>query len=229
MSLKNEGDLKICSKCGSTEKYYAKGLCKPCTDRSYRKTNKDSLREKKSKYHFDHQAECNAKSIAWHAAHKEHANARSKSWGLANREKMRAYYKSYYQQHKEKIKKDVCAVHLIRLKTDPEYKLKCALRHRLNMAMKGNAKRGSAVRDLGCSIAELKARLERMFTPEMSWENYGTYWQVDHMIPLSAYDLTDRYQLLEAVHYSNLQPLSIADNHAKGSRCNALGNRLPAQ
>jgi hypothetical protein len=84
------------------------------------------------------------------------------------------------------------------------------------MALKGNAKRGSAVRDLGCSVAELKLRLERMFTAGMTWENYGRMWQVDHVIPLSGYNLTDRFQLLEAVHFSNLQPLSIAENHAKG-------------
>ena len=94
------------------------------------------------------------------------------------------------------------------------------LRRRLRHAVCRDAKSGSAVRDLGCSVADLKAHLERQFLPGMSWENWGTgpgKWQIDHVYPLSLADLTDRGQLLAACNWQNLQPLWFEDNLRKSS------------
>jgi len=50
----------------------------------------------------------------------------------------------------------------------------------------------------------------------MSWDNYGYYgWHVDHIIPLSAFDLTDPIQFKKAMYYTNLQPLWMEENLAK--------------
>ena len=79
---------------------------------------------------------------------------------------------------------------------------------------------GSAVRDLGCSVEELKRHLEKQFQPKMNWENYGLYgWHIDHIKPLVNFDLTNREQFLEACHYTNLQPLWAEDNLSKGAKC----------
>jgi hypothetical protein len=72
---------------------------------------------------------------------------------------------------------------------------------------------------LGCSIEFLKAHLESKFQPGMSWDNWSHKgWHVDHIVPISAFDLTDEAQLKQACHYTNLQPLWAKDNlkkHAK--------------
>ena len=52
----------------------------------------------------------------------------------------------------------------------------------------------------------------------MTWGNYGTFWHIDHIKPLSSFDLTDRKQLLEACNYKNLQPLLVFDNLSKGDK-----------
>jgi hypothetical protein len=99
------------------------------------------------------------------------------------------------------------------------------LRRRLQKALKGNFKSGSAVRDLGCSIEELKRHLESQFKPGMSWNNYGRDgWHIDHIIPLSKVDLSDREQLKKVCHYTNLQPLWAIDNLSKGNRISASGD-----
>jgi hypothetical protein len=91
------------------------------------------------------------------------------------------------------------------------------LRNRLNRAIKRNSAAGSAVRDLGCSIEQLKIHLEAQFAPGMSWDNWGE-WHIDHIKPLSAFDLTDRAQFLAACNYSNLQPLWEAENLRKSNK-----------
>lgn len=90
------------------------------------------------------------------------------------------------------------------------------LRNRLNMAIKSKVRVGSAVRDLGCSIAEFRSHIAKQFTKGMTWSNHGE-WHLDHKRPLASFDLANRAQLLQACHYTNYQPLWAKDNLAKGS------------
>lgn len=98
-----------------------------------------------------------------------------------------------------------------------EAKIRIRLRQRLYHAIKGDYKTGSAVQDLGCSICYFKKYIESKFTTGMSWDNYGM-WHIDHIIPLSHFDLTDREQFLRACHYTNLQPLWAGDNLSKSNK-----------
>lgn len=103
-----------------------------------------------------------------------------------------------------------------RKKSNPAYKIADLLRNRLRCAIKNKSKRGSAVRDLGCTIQELIVYLESKFDEGMTWDNYThSGWHIDHIIPLAAFDLTDREQILKACHYTNLQPLWAKDNYRK--------------
>ena len=108
-----------------------------------------------------------------------------------------------------------------RRKIDIPFRLKCRLRGGLATAIRNGQKAGSAVRDLGCSIEHLKLHLELFWDEGMSWENYGNrrgQWSIDHIKPLSRFDLTDRTQFVEANHYLNLQPLWHSDNVRKGDK-----------
>uniref|UniRef100_A0A0G4G841 Uncharacterized protein n=1 Tax=Chromera velia CCMP2878 TaxID=1169474 RepID=A0A0G4G841_9ALVE len=78
---------------------------------------------------------------------------------------------------------------------------------------------------LGCSFPELKAHLEKDNfdgNPGMSWENYGSLWHVDHIVPImfagADGQKPDRDTLVSRLHYSNLQPLWSGDNLRKGNR-----------
>jgi hypothetical protein len=75
------------------------------------------------------------------------------------------------------------------------------------------------VRDLGCSIEDLKSHIESQFQPGMTWENRGSgsgEWSLDHIYPLAKADLTDRRQALAVCNWRNLQPLRTEDNMRKG-------------
>ena len=101
------------------------------------------------------------------------------------------------------------------------------LRSRLYNAINNNQKVGSAVKDLGCSIEEFKIYLESKFSPDMTWENWSINgWHIDHIKPISSFDLTDRKQLLEACHYTNLQPLWADENLTKGKKVEILEKKF---
>lgn len=130
------------------------------------------------------------------------------------------YYKSYFQKTKnltrEHRKYYMREYEFRRKKSDINFKLVKQCRIRLNMALKNRQKSGSAVRDLGCSIEQLKQHLESKFQPGMTWDNWSRDgWHIDHIIPLCYVDLTDREQFLKACHYTNLQPLWAKDNYRK--------------
>ena len=142
--------------------------------------------------------------------------------------------KLYKQKYKEKIALQRCeyekrdgvqkkryAKLKIRKEQNINLKLSLLLRGRFSKAVKGNFKAGSAVKDLGCSIQELKEYLEKQFKNGMSWDNHGIgkgKWNIDHIYPISKVDLTDRDQLLKVCNYTNLQPLWVEENVSKSDR-----------
>ncbi len=147
---------------------------------------------------------------------------------IKNRDKIKEQQAAFRQRHKSRLQKKYKSWRKNRkelganARYSREYqkrnRLAYNLRVRLRKALKGNTKTGSAVRDLGCSIEELKIYLENKFQLGMTWKNYGE-WQIDHIIPLSAVDLTDRVQFKKVCHYTNLQPLWAIDNRSKGNKC----------
>lgn len=141
-----------------------------------------------------------------------------KAYKIKNRDKIlvkkREDAKKYRLKHKDKIRSYI----KFKLETDTNYKLSKNLRIRLSKSIRYSWKSGSSVKDLGCSISELKSHLESQFRDGMSWQNWGRDgWHIDHKIPLVKFDLTDRTQFLKAVHYTNMQPLWAFENLSKGA------------
>lgn len=72
---------------------------------------------------------------------------------------------------------------------------------------------------LGCDRDTLLQHLESQFIEGMNWGNYGLKgWHVDHIIPLSSYDLSKEDEVKRACNYLNLQPLWWYDNLEKGDK-----------
>lgn len=62
-----------------------------------------------------------------------------------------------------------------------------------------------------------QGRKDEQFTPEMNWDNYGSYWHVDHIRPCASFDLSRRKEQHRCFHFSNLQPLEGRENVRKGA------------
>lgn len=156
---------------------------------------------------------------SYHAINKESRSEKAKEYYKANKETCLLKNKQYYLKNKSKHQEACRLRSLERRHSDVQYKLSKLLRKRLNIAIKNNAKSGSAVKDLGCTLKDFKIYLESKFQPGMSWENWSfTGWHIDHIVPLSKFDLTDSDQLKKACHYTNLQPMWAKDNLIKSNK-----------
>ena len=80
-------------------------------------------------------------------------------------------------------------------------------------------KKNSSLGYLGCDMQWLEAWLEIQFQHGMSWKNWGKKgWEMDHVRPCAAFDLTDPVQLKHCFHWTNLQPLWSAENRRKSGK-----------
>jgi hypothetical protein len=149
--------------------------------------------------------------------HREETNARNKKYSSKPeyKKKMKQLHKKYKQKNRLRIRKVKLKWVKLNYRIDPVFRLARLLRQRIHSVLKGDQKAGSAVRDLGCSVEFLKQYIEKKFYAHMTWKNWGRIWELDHIKPLSKFDLTDREEFLKACNYRNLQPLTIKDHRKK--------------
>ena len=140
--------------------------------------------------------------------------------------KYKEYFKKHYQKNKAKRlaltkeskknrKEEVKAYDnewkKQKRNNNPEQKIREAIRTRINKAVRDGFqnKNNSSIDELGCSIKEYFIYLEQRFDSNMNWSNYGSYWEIDHIQPLSKGG---------SFHYTNTQPLSVTENRVKGNK-----------
>jgi len=211
-----------------------KSYCKACKrkeSRQYNRTHKEYFK----KYREENKEKLYADAKAYREENKKVLIEKKKIYALNNKTVAEQRKKNWYEKNKNRIlsekkerykknRKEIIAREQRYIKNNVQAKIRHALRSRLYQAINRGSKSGSAVSDLGCSIKFFKEYMESMFysSPEvnktMTWENFGIGgWHIDHIIPLSSFDLTDRCQFLKAVYYTNLQPLWAEDNLKKGA------------
>lgn len=102
-------------------------------------------------------------------------------------------------------------------KQNPIQKMRSNMRKRLRDILKGY---GSSRVSLltGCSSNHLKSHIQSLFVKGMTWENYGTHWHLDHIIPCAAFDHENPNQLRQCWHWTNLQPLEASKNLTKSDK-----------
>lgn len=82
-------------------------------------------------------------------------------------------------------------------------------------------KNAKTIEYLGCSIADFKNYLESLFSDGMNWSNHGNgigKWNIDHIIPCNAFDLTNEEEQRECFRYKNMGPLWWEENVHKSDK-----------
>lgn len=233
--------------CGHEPKI-AKGMCQRCYDAKYYQQHKIKKAVQSAEYYRTHQTEIAEQTAGYRQTHKVERIKYTQIHKIKIAKQTAEYYRlhkleiaertaDYQRVHKTEMV-EYRQIHKVeriaynaryqqthraekakyvqtKRKTDPQYDMARRLRTRLGGAIKN--KSASTKELTGCEWQFLVAYLESKFTSGMTWENRNQ-WHIDHIKPLSKFDLTDPEQQRVACHYTNLQPLWAKDNLIKGSQ-----------
>lgn len=143
-------------------------------------------------------------------------NRRHKEYALQNADKIKAGQRAYYKKLRAE-KPEKLSEYRRTQRQSPKHKAANNLRRRTRDFVKGKDRtRFSELH--GCTRERLWAWLESKFRRGMTWENYGSEWDIDHVIPLAKFDATKPEDRLKVSHYTNLQPLWKSENLAKSDK-----------
>jgi len=160
--------------------------------KSYYKTNKDILLEKNKQYRLDNNEKINSQR-------KEYRNREE------IKEHIKQKNKEYLPIKKEKIKE--------KRKNNLNFQVSEIIRSKVHKMLKGI---NTSYQELiGCDIEHLKRWIEYRFDEQMTWDNLGKYWHIDHILPINKFNFTNKNEQQICFHWTNLQPLNAKENIQK--------------
>jgi hypothetical protein len=163
--------------------------------------NVDEERMRRKQGYQKHKTKYLAKAKETRDANLDAYNAERRAHRQKNLEKAREYDREYSRKRRQR---------------DLQYRIVGNLRNRIRLALE---QKSECTKDLlGCSIDDFIKHLQSLWREGMNWENYGSYWSIDHIQPCSSFDLTDPEQQKACFHYTNCQPLTVSENSRKGNR-----------
>ena len=136
---------------------------------------------------------------------------RQKSRTPSNKKKY-DYELSWKQRTKEKYHLDI------------QYKIRINFAANLNYLLNNKANKSKfkdIIKDLvGYDIETLRRHLESKFNEKMNWNNHGSYWQIDHILPddYFSYKSYEDPDFRKCWSLDNLQPLEKTKNILKANR-----------
>ena len=193
--------IKICNQCKkektileySRDKYTKDGFTSSCKE--CRNTKSKIWRQKN---YLENKEEVLIKNSEWRKSNWDKVYNQRKESGYCKRSRKKWYHKKG--------------------KFNINWVISERIRSRVRSVLNGKVKSKSTLELLGCSIDDLKNHLQSKFYADMSWENYGSYWHIDHIRPCASFNLQNEKEQKICFHYSNLQPLTAKDNLNKGAR-----------
>ena len=182
------------------------GLSRKCKDcyAKYYKQNKEKMKKQArdnyykniDRYHnYDNQRR-----------KEEHRQEWVKQWYKNNSNKLKEYQKRRNEARKQNYTKQMS--------------LDSCVMGYLTRSIKTNfdSKVGSiCVKSLPFTIQQFKTYFESQFTPEMFWDNYGTYWEIDHIVTkkLFVFNSYEDEQFKICWSLANLRPLEKSLNRQR--------------
>ena len=189
------------------KRYVNTNICYECKRQAIRRDYKK---------HSDRINECNKKS--YNKTSKILHNKRCREWSNKNKKKNLEIKKKYRENNRDKIR-IYGKGYMKRKRLDPFYRLSRNLSKAIWENLKSvevNKDKLSFSKFVSWTMEELIKHLEAKFEEDMSWENYGKFWHLDHIKPLSWFNLETEFQ--DAWDINNLQPMKSFENLSKNNR-----------
>ncbi len=183
--------------------------------REYYERNKEAVLARKKEWREQNKDKVSAYNKEYGSTHKEEINAAAARRRAADPEKHRNYYKAWYEQNRNPDSAHRPRTGYVsrkeRYANDENYRIRARVHADMWKITRGILKGGKVMQAIGCTLDELSRWIEQQFEPGMDFDNLGE-WEVDHVKPLSTFDLSDAAQYAEALHYTNLRPRWKSDN-----------------
>ena len=204
------------SKCGRNGLYPSCKKCKNEYDRKRHVENIEQVHARSRRYYIEHLEKCHEKSRKRCAEHPEYFQ----QYRIKNKEKIHKLQGQWRINNLEKAR-------MTSKKAMRKYRntLKGKLNDNMSSGIYISLKRGSKANRhweglVGYTIDQLKKHLEKLFTPEMNWDNYGTVWEIDHRIPKAVFNFEKPGDIDFRICWSikNLRPLEVSLNRSKHSK-----------
>ena len=213
----SEEERKAAKKAGNKRyRQSAKGkIAKARSDKKYKQSEKGKIAVKKSglKYRATEHGKATTTRANKKYIRSEKGKAAHRRFALKNDYKYQRRWKKT-----EAGKRSNNLAKKRRLIKYPQARLIATQRSRISQVLnsKNSPKKLSTLKYIGCTAIELAAHLEKQFKPGMNWNNYGRDgWEVDHIRPLSSFDLTLEEEKKAAFHFLNQRPEWREDNIKK--------------
>jgi hypothetical protein len=192
---------------------------KTCTSCQVQKNIDDFNRDKSRKDGLQNRCkECKrATDRKYVSEHKEQNKKRSREWRSSNKvqaqENIKKWISSHPNEYREIQKRSW-------RKQYNKNKLKKLVSGYIKQALHNPATSKKIFAKLGYTPEQLKQHLESLFLEGMNWDNYGSEWHIDHIIPQSwlPYTSLEDDNFMKCWSLSNLQPLWAKDNISKQNR-----------
>ena len=103
--------------------------------------------------------------------------------------------------------------------SDPVFRAKEFIKSRLKRVLKQKKvyKPVEFNNAFGTNFCNFKRHIENQFEVGMTWTNYGE-WHLDHIRPLSSFNLSNKIEFKKANNYLNFQPLWAKENLKKSNK-----------
>jgi len=207
----------------SRGKFGVEARCKVCKNKLVKEHKKKTNYDKK--YYLENKTTHNQKTKEYIEKNKEAYNKYQNQYKKDNNYKSQ---KKYNQKNKDVLLQKSYPRRKQKIQNDSSYKLRIRISTDICNRLKKHIlkKKTSSIDYLGCSFNQYKDYLESLFFNEMSWENWGVVWEIDHKTPISSFDLTQEENIYKAFNYQNTQPLFKTTEIAESfGYVNQIGNR----
>lgn len=188
--------------------------------REYKQKNRELVRQRNRKWREANPERCRETGRACRRANPKKYNACARRYRERHADTLRQRRREHYAKNRDQLNAQASARRRKQYREDPNYRIAHGLRSRLRDAIhsQGVRKAAKTFQLLGCTIQEFRAHIEALFYDGMSWDTMGcrrTQWQLDHIVAVALFDLTDPTQQRSCFHWSNIQPLWWADHQVK--------------
>ena len=234
---------RICNKCNislSLDKFYKNcKICRTCRNlrtKEWRKNNPEKVKESAKKQYQKNNRKEYFKNR--YESNKEHVLEINNRWKNKNPEKYKEIIKNWASKNSDKIKEASKKHYIEKRKNNPNYKkyrrekVKERKLNDVNFKIGENCrtiiykaltaqnckKNKKSTELLGCNIIFFKKWIESQFDDKMSWKNWGTYWEIDHVFPKSKFKLKNIIERYRCFNWTNCRPLEKKENNSKNNK-----------